>query len=176
MPGPTSCIFQSSCGQELWNTSHVFQKEKWSSRRCSHVMNAKEGSLPCLHHLSGAGGTWAAVQSCAGPEAPSIRAEGSPGWDGSAWLEVPTSRGWGPPGACGQAGDRRGSREDLGHHLVASLTAFPKSLTHRVTALAWLRTGETPDSAERPSSRKMGPLPLALWTLLGGRGVQIELQ
>ena len=75
-----------------------------------------------------------------------------------------------------QAGDRRGSREDLGHHLVASLTAFPKSLTHRVTALAWLRTGETPDSAERPSSRKMGPLPLALWTLLGGRGVQIELQ
>lgn len=46
---------------------------------------------------------------------------------------------WGLPGelagGCGQAGDRKGSREDLGHHLVASLTVFPKSLSHRVTVL-----------------------------------------
>lgn len=41
----------------------------------------------------------------------------------------------GAAGGCGQAGDRKGSREDLGHHLVASLTAFPKTLSHRVTVL-----------------------------------------
>lgn len=40
---------------------------------------------------------------------------------------------WGLPGEL--AGDRKGSREDLGHHLVASLTAFPKSLSHRATVL-----------------------------------------
>lgn len=46
---------------------------------------------------------------------------------------------WGLPGelagGCGQAGDRKRSSEDLGHHLVASLTAYPKSLSHRVTVL-----------------------------------------
>lgn len=60
-------------------------------------------------------------------------------WRGLSCVAVGAHPGgsavWGLPGGRGQAGDRRGSREDLGHHLVASLTAFPKSPTRRVTAL-----------------------------------------
>lgn len=61
-------------------------------------------------------------------------------WLGMFYMAVAAHPGesvvWGSPGklagACGHAGDRKESREDLGHHLVASLTACPKSLPHRV--------------------------------------------
>lgn len=103
------------------------------------IMDAKEGSLSCPHLFTGAGGIWAMAQTfeeCQSRQPRSRRQS----WLGISCMAVAAhSRGVcglgvtrEPGGACGHTGDRKESREDLGHHLVASLTAFPKSLSHRV--------------------------------------------
>lgn len=80
----------------------------------------------------------------------------------------------GAAGGCGQAGDRKGSREDLGHHLVASLTAFPKSLSHRVTVLHGreeIRSSQ--ETAQQEKTTAHGPDLHTLKALLGGTVIQI---
>lgn len=99
-------------------------------------MDSEEGKVlsPCPHgcwwHLGRGAELWGLGHPLHRQEAV-VAGAVLRGWRCPPWGAVV----WGLPGGRGQAGDSRGSREDLGHHLVASLTAFPKSPTRRVTVL-----------------------------------------
>lgn len=116
-----------------WYQMKVLLQTSWMRRRGNCL-------VPISSQLLVAPGPWLRAVRGARSTSPRRRRQS---WLGMFCMAVgahPQESGvWGLPGelagGCGQAGDRKGSREDLGHHLVASLTAFPKSLSQRVTVL-----------------------------------------
>jgi len=141
-----------------WYLMKLFLQTSWVQRRGTCP-------LPVSSQVLVAPGLWCRAVRGARGASPRGRRQS---WQGmfciAVGVHLQESVVWGLPGelpgGCGQAGDRKGSREDLGHHLVASLTAFPKSLSQG-HSIARPRAEETPGLSKRQPSRKKRPLPLA---------------
>lgn len=96
--------------------------------------------VPISSQVLVAPGPWCRLLRCVRVTSPRGRRQS---WLGISCMAVAAQPGesvvWGLPGklagACGHSGDRKESREDLGHHLVVSFTAFPKSWSHGVIIL-----------------------------------------